>query len=341
MNFSPIIQRRFYNFKKNRRGYISAIIFLTLFILSLFAELIANDKPLIVKYQGQYYFPITKDYYETKFGGDFPVYADYRDPLIKQNIEKDGFMLWPLVKFSYDTINFDLQTPTPAPPSKDNLLGTDDQGRDLLARLIYGFRLSVIFGLSLTFFSSLIGIIAGAIQGYFGGKVDILMQRFIEIWGGLPQLFILIIISSIIEPSFMSLLVILLMFSWTSLVGVVRAEFFKTRNMEYVKAARALGLSDFTIIYKHVLPNALTATFSYTPFILSGSIVALASLDFLGLGLSADYPSLGDIIRQGKDNLNAPWLGLSAFITLGSLLSMLVFMGEAIRDAFDPRKNYA
>jgi microcin C transport system permease protein len=303
------------------------------------AELIANDSPILVRFDGNWYVPIVKDYPETIFGGDFETTADYKDEYVKELIEAKGWMIWPPIKFSYDTINYNLTVPAPAPPSKDNIFGTDDQGRDVAARLIYGFRLSVLFGFCLTLVSSIVGIIAGAVQGYFGGKIDLFFQRFLEIWGSLPQLFILIIISSIIAPSFWTLLIVLLLFSWTSLVGVVRAEFLRGRNLDYVRAAKALGMSDIKIMFRHVLPNAMIAAITFIPFILSGSVVALTALDFLGLGLPPGSPSLGELVRQGKENLQAPWLGLAGFAVLAAMLSLLVFIGEAVRDAFDPRKT--
>lgn len=339
IQLTPLTQRRLAQFRANRRGWWSLWLFLLLFGLSLGAEFIANDRPLLIYYQGEFYAPVFKDYAETDFGGDFPSAANYRDPHLAGLIEENGWMLWPPVRFRYDTVNYDLPVPAPAPPSADNWLGTDDQGRDVLARLIYGLRLSVLFGLLLTLTSSLIGVTAGAAQGYFGGRLDLFFQRFLEIWGGLPQLFILIIVSSVVTPGFWTLLLILMLFSWTSLVGVVRAEFLRARNFDYVRAARALGVSDGRIIFKHVLPNALVATLTFLPFILSGSIVALTALDFLGLGLPPGSASLGDLLRQGKDNLQAPWLGLSGFIVTALMLSLLVFVGEAVRDAFDPRKS--
>lgn len=337
-NISPLLKRRLENFHSNRRGYWSLWVFLALFIISLFAEVIANDSPILVRFDGSWYVPIVKDYPETTFGGDFETTADYKDEYVKELIEAKGWMIWPPIKFSYDTINYNLTVPTPAPPSKDNIFGTDDQGRDVAARLIYGFRLSVLFGFCLTLVSSVIGIIAGAVQGYFGGKIDLFFQRFLEIWGSLPQLFILIIISSIIAPSFWTLLIVLLLFSWTSLVGVIRAEFLRGRNLDYVRAAKALGMSDIKIMFRHVLPNAMIAAITFIPFILSGSVVALTALDFLGLGLPPGSPSLGELVRQGKENLQAPWLGLAGFFVLAAMLSLLVFIGEAVRDAFDPRK---
>jgi len=338
-NLAPMTKRRLSTFRANKRGYWSFIIFMTLFGLSLFAELIANDRPILVSYKNELYAPVFKQYNETQFGGDFETPADYRDPYIMDQINENGFMIWPLIEFSFDTVNLELQQPAPSPPSEVNWLGTDDQSRDVLARLIYGFRVSVLFGLALTITASLIGVAAGAVQGYMGGWVDLIFQRFLEIWGSLPQLFILIIVSSIIVPGFWTLLLILLLFSWTALVGVVRAEFLRARNFEYVRAARALGLSDRKIIIRHVLPNAMVATMTFLPFVLSGAVVALTSLDFLGLGMPPGSASLGDLLRQGKENLQAPWLGISGFLVVSVLLSLLVFIGEAFRDAFDPRKT--
>lgn len=338
---TPLTRRRLALFRANKRGFWAMWVFLALFGVAMMAEVIANDRPLVVSYHGSYYFPVVKDYAETTFGGDFATDADYRDPYLAGLIGKDGWMLWPPVRYSYGTINYNLSGPAPAPPSADNWLGTDDQGRDVVARLIYGFRVSVLFGLALTVVSSAVGIAAGAVQGYFGGWLDLFMQRFLEIWGGLPELFILIIISSVIVPGFWSLLSILLLFGWTSLVGVVRAEFLRARNFDYVQAARALGVGDGTIIVRHVLPNAMVATLTFTPFILSGSIVALTALDFLGLGLPPGSASLGDLLRQGKENLQAPWLGVTGFLVVATMLTLLVFVGEAVRDAFDPRKAVA
>ncbi|HRE53667.1 MAG TPA: ABC transporter permease [Candidatus Competibacter sp.] len=339
IHLTPLTRRRFAQFRANRRGWWSLWLFLLLFGLSLGAELIANDRPLLVKYQGSFYFPVFKEYAETDFGGVFPSAANYRDPFLAGLIEQNGWMLWPPARFSHNTVNYNLPVPAPAPPSAENWLGTDDQGRDVLARLIYGLRISVLFGLLLTLTSSVIGVAAGAVQGYFGGRVDLLFQRFLEIWGGLPQLFILIIVSSVVTPGFWTLLLVLMLFSWTSLVGVVRAEFLRARNFDYVRAARALGMTDGRIMIKHVLPNAMVATLTFMPFILSGSIVALTALDFLGLGLPPGSASLGDLLRQGKDNLQAPWLGIAGFVVVALMLSLLVFVGEAVRDAFDPRKN--
>ncbi|PIE83697.1 MAG: ABC transporter permease [Candidatus Contendobacter odensis] len=337
--FNPLTRRRLAQFRANKRGYWSLWLFLILFVLGLGAEFIANDRPLLVYCQNEFYVPVVKDYAETDFGGTFPSTADYRDPYLKGLIEQHGWMIWPPIRFYHDTVNYHLPSPAPSPPSAENWLGTDDQGRDVLARVIYGFRISILFGLLLTISSSLIGVAAGAIQGYFGGWVDLLCQRFLEIWGGLPQLFILIIISSVVAPGFWTLLLVLMLFSWTSLVGVVRAEFLRARNFDYVRAARALGMTDGRIMFKHVLPNAMVATLTFLPFILSGSIVALTALDFLGLGLPPGSASLGDLLRQGKDNLQAPWLGISGFVMVALMLSLLVFIGEAVRDAFDPRKN--
>jgi microcin C transport system permease protein len=339
MRITPLTRRRFAQFYANRRGWWSLWLFLLLFGISLGAEFIANDRPLLVRYQGSFYCPVVKDYAETDFGGVFPSDANYRDPYLAKLIEDQGWMLWPPIRFRYDTVNYNLPVPAPAPPSAENWLGTDDQGRDVVARLIYGLRISVLFGLLLTLTSSVVGVAAGAVQGYFGGRVDLLLQRFLEIWGGLPQLFILIIVSSVVTPGFWTLLLILMLFSWTSLVGVVRAEFLRARNFDYVRAARALGMSDARIMFKHVLPNAMVATLTFMPFILSGSIVALTALDFLGLGLPPGSASLGDLLRQGKDNLQAPWLGIAGFVVVALTLSLLVFVGEAVRDAFDPRKT--
>ena len=336
---SPLTRRRLQNFRANRRGFWSLWIFLALFGLSLGAEVIANDRPLVVRFDGAFYFPIVRTYPETTFGGIFPTEAVYRDPAVGALIREKGWLLWPPIPFRYDTINYDLPVPAPAPPSSVNWLGTDDQGRDLPARLIYGFRISVLFGLSLTLLSSVIGVVAGAVQGYFGGLTDLLFQRFIEIWSGLPVLYLLIILASIVEPTFWWLLGLMLLFSWMSLVGVVRAEFLRARNFDYVRAARALGVRDGVIMFRHVLPNAMVATLTFLPFILNGSITTLTSLDFLGFGLPPGSPSLGEILAQGKANLQAPWLGITGFFVLAVMLSLLVFIGEAVRDAFDPRKT--
>ena len=336
---SPLTRRRLHNFRANRRGFVSLWIFLALFGGTLVAELIANDRPLLVRYDGAFYVPALRSYPETAFGGAFATEAVYRDQAVQALIREKGWMLWPPIPYRHDTINYELPVPAPAPPSRVNWLGTDDQGRDLTARLIYGFRISVLFGLILTVFSSVIGVVAGAVQGYFGGLTDLLFQRFIEVWAGLPELYLLIILASVVEPNFWWLLGLMLLFSWMSLVGVVRAEFLRTRNFDYVRAARALGVRDRVIIFRHVLPNAMVASLTFLPFILNGSITTLTSLDFLGFGLPPGSPSLGEILAQGKANLQAPWLGITGFTVLAVMLSLLVFIGEAVRDAFDPRKT--
>jgi microcin C transport system permease protein len=337
----PITARRVANFRANRRGLVALYLFLVLFVVTLFAEFIANDRPLLVKYEGHYYAPIFATYPETTFGGEFETEADYRDPFVAKLISDNGWAIWPPIPFSYRTINYDLGQPAPSPPSAINWLGTDDQGRDVLARLIYGLRISILFGLTLTFFASIIGIFAGAVQGYFAGWTDLIFQRVIEIWSGMPQLYLLIIMSSIFVPGFWTLLIIFLLFEWMSLVSVVRAEFLRARNLDYVRAARALGQPDRVIMWKHVLPNAVVATITFLPFNLTGGISLLTGLDFLGLGLPPGSPSLGELVSQGKANLQAPWLGFTAFFSLAILLSLLVFIGEAMRDAFDPRKATA
>ncbi len=340
LNISPIAKRRLYQFRQNRRGYWSLWIFLVLFMISLCAELIANDKPILLKYAGSYYSPVFFAYSETDFGGEFETEADYRDEFVQELINKDGWMIWPPIRYSYKTINYNLTSPAPSSPDTENLLGTDDQGRDVLARLIYGFRLSILFGLSLTFFGSAIGVAVGAMSGYFGGWFDLLSQRFMEIWSGMPVLYLLIIMASVIEPGFWTLLCLLLLFSWMTLVDVVRAEFLRTRNLDYIRAAKALGVSTFVIMVKHALPNAMVATLSLMPFVLTGAITILTSLDFLGFGLPPGSPSLGELLQQGKNNLQAPWLGMTAFLSLAVMLSLLTFVGEAVRDAFDPRKIF-
>ncbi len=361
---SPINKRRWQNFKTNRRGYWSLWIFLVLFVLSLFAEFIASDKPLYLSYDGKSYFPVFFTYPETAFGGDFETAADYRDPYVQKLIaEKGGSIVWPPIRYSYDTHNLDLPTPAPSPPTwllteaqckpvverkhlescgdlEYNWLGTDDQGRDVLARLIYGFRVSVLFGLILTIVSSVIGVAAGAVQGYFGGWTDLLFQRFIEIWTSVPELYLLLIISSVLVPGFFVLLGILLLFSWVRLVGLVRAEFLRGRNFEYIMAARALGVSNAVIMFRHLLPNAMVATMTFLPFIMSSSVMTLTALDFLGFGLPPGSPSLGELLSQAKANVQAPWLGLTGFCTVALMLSLLIFIGEAVRDAFDPRKTF-
>ena len=361
---SPINRRRWRNFKSNHRGFYSLIIFLILFVLSLFAELIANDKPLLIDQDGHYYFPAFITYSEKTFGGEFETAADYRDPFVQKLItDKGGYLIWAPIRYSYDTYNRDLPTPAPSPPTwmltddqcrpiaeklgghtcRDlewNWLGTDDQGRDLVARLIYGFRISVLFGLTLTVLSSIIGVAAGAVQGYFGGWTDLLFQRFIEIWTSVPALYLLLIISSVLVPGFFVLLGILLLFSWVALVHLVRAEFLRGRNFEYIQAARALGVSNRVIMFRHLLPNAMVATMTFLPFILSSSVMTLTALDFLGFGLPPGSPSLGEMLAQGKANVQAPWLGLTGFFTVAIMLSLLIYVGQAVRDAFDPRKVF-
>ncbi len=339
MRLTPLTRRRLRNFRANRRGFWSLWIFLGLFVLSLASELVANDRPLLVRYDGHVYVPVLRAYPETTFGGPFPTEAEYRDPVVEKLITAHGSILWPPVPYRYDTIDGALQGTAPAPPSAAHWLGTDDMGRDLVARLLYGFRISVLFGLVLTLLSSVIGVAAGAVQGYFGGLVDLFFQRFIEIWSGLPVLYLLIILASIVEPNFWWLLGLMLLFSWMSLVGVVRAEFLRARNFDYVRAARALGVRNVIIMVRHVLPNAMVATLTFLPFILNGSITTLTSLDFLGFGLPPGSPSLGEILAQGKANLQAPWLGITGFMVLAVMLSLLIFIGEAVRDAFDPRKT--
>ena len=336
---SPLTLRRLRNFRGNRRGFWSLWIFLALFGASLLADVIANDRPLLVRYDGRYYVPVLARYPETTFGGVFPTETDYRDPVVGRLIEAKGWMIWPPIPYRYDTINYGLPVSFPSPPSAGNWLGTDALGRDVLARLIYGFRVSILFGLTLTAVSSLVGVAAGAVQGYFGGWVDLGLQRFIEIWGGLPILYLLIILASLVEPNLWWLLGLMLLFSWISLVGVVRAEFLRARNFDYVRAARALGVGNVVIMVRHLLPNATVATLTFLPFILNGAITALTSLDFLGFGLPPGSPSLGEILAEGKTNLQAPWIGVTAFLTLAILLSLLVFIGEAVRDAFDPHKT--
>jgi microcin C transport system permease protein len=363
-SLSPLNRRRLHNFRANRRGYWAFWVFTVLFLVSLFAEFVANDRPFLVKFEGHYYMPVLVDYPETAFGGDFETRADFRDPFLKKLIEeKGGWMVWPPIRYRYDTHNLDLPTPAPSPPTwmlseeqcqavaerkgvkgcaglETNWLGTDDQGRDVVARLIYGFRLSVLFGLALTLISSAIGVAAGAVQGYFGGWTDLLFQRFIEIWTAIPSLYLLLIISSVLVPGFFVLLGILLLFSWVALVGLVRAEFLRGRNFEYVQAARALGVSNRSIMFRHLLPNAMVATLTFLPFILSGAVMTLTALDFLGFGLPPGSPSLGELLAQGKANVQAPWLGLTGFFTVAIMLSLLIFIGEAVRDAFDPRKTF-
>jgi microcin C transport system permease protein len=361
---SPINKRRWQNFKANRRGYWSLWIFLVLFVTTLFAEFIANDKPIFIHYDGKSYFPIFVTYPDTEFGDDIGTAADYRDEHLQNFLDQHHAVeIWPPIRFSYNTINDKPPSPFPAKPTwmlseKDcafaakngygkcgaleyNWLGTDDQGRDVLARMIYGFRLSVLFGLALTIVSSIIGVAAGAVQGYFGGWTDLLFQRFIEIWTSVPELYLLLIISSVLVPGFFVMLGILLLFSWTRLVGLVRAEFLRGRNFEYIQAARALGVSNTVIMFRHLLPNAMVATMTFLPFIMSSSVMTLTALDFLGFGLPPGSPSLGELLSQGKNNVQAPWLGLTGFFTVAAMLSLLIFIGEAVRDAFDPRKTFA
>jgi microcin C transport system permease protein len=339
VRLSPVTRRRLAIFRQNRRGFVSFWIFLLLFCLTLPAEFVANDRPLLIRFDHHWYAPVLFDYSEDTFGAEFlPTEADYTDPDVAKAIDARGWMIWPPVPFRYDTIVKNLPAPAPSPPSWRNPLGTDDQARDVLARVIYGFRLSVLFGFILTAISSAVGIAAGAVQGYYGGLTDLLFQRFIEIWSGMPQLYLLIILASIITPGFWVLLVFLLLFSWMNLTGVVRAEFLRGRNLEYVRAAKALGVSDRLVMWRHILPNAMVATLTYMPFILSGSVTILSSLDFLGFGLPPGSPSLGELVAQGKNNLQAPWLGITAFVVLGGTLTLLIFVGEAVRDAFDPRR---
>lgn len=338
---NPMNRRRLAAFRSSKRGMISLVVFGLLFFLSLFAELLANDKPILIRYDGAFYSPLLKDYPETTFGGDFPTNTVYSDPEVQKLIEEKGWILWPPIPYSYDTVLKGEGRTTLQPPSRQHWLGTDDSGRDVMARLIYGFRISVLFGLALTVASTVIGIAAGAVQGYFGGVVDLLMQRFLEIWSSLPTLYLLIILASFIQPGFWVLLGIMLLFSWMALVGLVRAEFLRGRNFDYVRAARALGMMDARIMYRHILPNAMTASLTFLPFILAGSVTTLTSLDFLGFGLPVGSPSLGELLLQGKNNLTAPWLAFTGFFVIALMLSLLVFIGEAVRDAFNPRKVLA
>ena len=332
------LRKRWAVFRRNRRGFYSLLLFGILFTVALFAEVISNDKPLLVRYEKQYYFPFLREYPETVFGGDFDTETDYRDPYILEKIQTNGNLaVFPPNPHSYTSINFDLDSPVPSPPTGENLLGTDDRGRDVLARLIYGFRLSVLFGLALTAIGTLLGMVAGAVQGYFGGKVDLFFQRFIELWGSMPELYLLIIFASIFKPSMILLLVLLCLFGWMGLSDYVRAEFLKGRNMDYVTAAKALGVGNLTIMYRHLLPNSMTPVITFLPFRMSGAILALTSLDFLGLGVPPSTPSLGELLAQGKANIDAWWLSLSAFFVLVGTLVLLIFIGEALREAFDPR----
>ncbi|TXJ07428.1 MAG: ABC transporter permease [Acinetobacter sp.] len=336
---SPMMQQRIHRFRQNKLGMVCLIVFGIIFVITMCAELVANDKPILVSYKNQLYMPVFKTYPETAFGGVFETEADYKDPVVQKLIQDDGWMLNPLIPFSYDTPNLELTVPVPSKPTEQNWLGTDDQGRDVLARIIYGLRISLLFGICLTAASAVLGIIIGALQGYYGGWIDLTGQRVLEIWGGLPQLFMVIILVSMFSPSVYWLFVIMLFFGWTALVGLVRAEFLRARNFDYVRAARALGVSDSTIIFRHILPNALSSTLSQLPFILTANITALTALDFLGYGLPPDAASLGELLEQGKTNLTAPWLALSGFFTLAIVLSLLIYIGEATRDAFDPRQK--
>ncbi|HIN16339.1 MAG TPA: ABC transporter permease [Gammaproteobacteria bacterium] len=339
IRLTPLTRRRLHRFRANRRGWWSLWIFVILFIATLLAEVIANDKPFLVYFKGDVYFPIVKAYSETTFGGDFLTEADYRSPYLSELIERDGWTVWPIVRYHHRTVAWDLPVPAPAPPDRNHWLGTDDQARDVLARVIYGFRISVLFGFALTFISAIIGVSAGAVQGYFGGWIDLIFQRFIEIWSGLPTLYLLIILASVVEPNFWWLLGLLLLFSWMGFVGVVRAEFLRARNFEYVRAAQALGVSNLAIMFRHLLPNAMVATITFIPFTLAGSVTVLTSLDFLGIGLPPGSASLGELLAQGKANLQAPWLGLAGFFTIALMLTLLILISEAVRDAFDPRKQ--
>lgn len=336
---SPITQRRWQIFKLNKRAYYSLYLFLALMLVTFSANFIANDKPLLIQYKQHWYYPIFKSYPSTTFGDIFATEADYRDNFIQKEVSTHGWAIWPPIRFSYNTNNLNLLTPAPSPPSTVNWLGTDDQARDVLARLIYGLRTCILFGLILSSVSAIIGIAVGGIQGFYGGKVDLIGQRFIEIWSGLPSLFILIILASFIQPNFWWLLGIMLLFSWISYVGCVRAEFLRTRNLEYVLAAKALGVRDMRLMLKHILPNAMVATLTMLPWVVTGAIMSLTALDFLGFGLPVGSASIGELMAQAKSNLHAPWLGVSTFIAIFLLLSLLVFIGEGVRDAFDPRSN--
>lgn len=335
---SPMIQTRLQRFRQNRLGFLCLILFSLIFAVSLAANLIANEKPLLVKYQQSFYFPVFKSYPETTFGGVFETEADYKDPVVQQLIADQGWAVWPVIRYAAQTPNLDLAVPVPSEPTAQNWLGTDDQGRDVLARILYALRVSLLFGFAVTLFSAVIGIFVGAIQGYYGGWVDLIGQRILEVWGGLPMLFIVMILVSIFTPSVYWLFLIMLFFGWTTLVNLVRTEFLRARNFDYVRAARALGVSDTRIIVRHILPNVISSSLSQLPFMLTANITALAALDFLGLGLPADTASLGELLLQGKNNLNAPWLALSGFFTLAIVLSLLIYIGEAARDAFDPRQ---
>ena len=338
MQLTPINQARWARFRHNRRGYWSLWIFLIIFVCSMCSELIANDRPLLVQYKGSLYVPLVKEYSEQTFGGQFATAADYQDPWLRKQLSENGWVLWAPVRYGATTIDFNTDLPFPSPPSSQNWLGTDANGGDVLARILYGTRISILFGLMLTICSSVMGVTAGAIQGYYGGKIDLWGQRFIEVWSSMPTLFLIILLSSVVQPGFWWLLAITVLFGWMALVGVVRAEFLRTRNYDYIRAAQALGVSDRSIIFRHMLPNAMVATLTFLPFILCSSITTLTSLDFLGFGLPLGSPSLGELLLQGKNNLQAPWLGITAFLSVAVLLSLLIFIGEAVRDAFDPNK---
>ena len=340
LTLTTLTRQRWQNFKANRRGVVSLWIFMCIFVITLFAEVISNDKPLLISYEDHFYFPVFQMYPETTFHGDFETETNYRDPFFKNQLKKkNGWALWPLFSYHHTSVNLELPSPAPSPPTFENPLGTDDQGRDVLARFIYGFRITILFGLTLTLISSIISILAGSVQGYFGGKVDLFFQRFMEVWSGIPPLYLLMILSSLVRPNFWWLLGFLLLFSWMGLVGLVRAEFLRARNFDYVRAARALGVSTPVIMYRHILPNAMVATLTYIPFILSSSLTTLTALDFLGFGLPPGSPSLGEMLGQAKNNLQAPWLGIVAFFGVAATLCLLTFIGEAVRDAFDPRKT--
>jgi microcin C transport system permease protein len=327
-------------FKSNRLGYYSMWIFLIIFVISLFAELVANDRPIIASYQGKIYFPIAKNYPETVFGGDFETPTDFHDPIIRQNLRQSGnWAIYPLVEYSYLSLNYFAKQPNPAAPSSDNWIGTDDRGRDVFARLIYGFRISVLFGLALTVVGVVIGVLLGGLMGYLGGRFDLISQRIIDVWRSLPELYLLIIFASVFTPSIWLLVILLSLFSWINLSDYVRVEFFRNRGLEYVKAARALGLSNWKMMYRHILPNSLIPVITFLPFQMSAAILSLTSLDFLGLGVPPDTPSLGELLAQGKANLDAWWISLSTFIVLVGTLLLLTFMGEALRNAFDPRRK--
>jgi microcin C transport system permease protein len=335
-----LARRRWRRFKRSRRGYYSLLLFSFLFLMSLFAEILSNDVPFLVEYKGKPYFPILVKYPETTFGGDFDTETDYLDPYFQEEMSRTGGkVFFPPNRHSFNSINLEIEGPVPSPPTRANYLGTDDRGRDVLARLLYGFRLSILFGFALTLVGTVGGIVAGAVQGFFGGRIDLIFQRFIEIWGAMPELYLLIIFASIFQPSIMLLLILLSLFSWMGLSDYVRAEFLKGRNMEYVKAARALGVGNFTIMYRHLLPNGMTPVITFLPFRVSAAILALTSLDFLGLGVPPSTPSLGELLAQGKANIEAWWLSLSAFTVLIFTLILLIFIGEALRETFDPRKN--